>query len=179
MSLYGARLLHDNVSCHKAAIVRDFLKHEKWLSFPLILRIRQTRKDLGSAIFQCFHGIPKIAIKTLLNIESKDWNWVSPILGSAWKQCEWRYLLVNTFSKNGLNCITIWTQFVLRNIERNLTRHMSSYSRRQKKTRGKEKTSLLNVRNSILFSINLLEWKYIYEVFLCCCRIMHGLSFKY
>ena len=79
--LSGVRLLHDNASSHKAAIVRDFLRQEKVVELPhppyspdlapcdyfLFPRLKKyltgrkykTRKDLGSAIFQCLKGIPR------------------------------------------------------------------------------------------------------------------------
>ena len=69
-------MLHNNVSSHKAAIVREYLKQEKVveLSHPpspdlvpcdsklrkhLAGRKYQTRKILGSAIFQCPNSIPR------------------------------------------------------------------------------------------------------------------------
>ena len=75
--LRGVRLLHDNVSSHKAAIVREYLKQEKVVELPhpvyspdlapcdsrlknhLAGRKYQTRKNLGSAIFQCLNSIPR------------------------------------------------------------------------------------------------------------------------
>ena len=79
--LSGVRLLHDNASSHKAAIVRDFLKLEKVVELPhppyspdlapcdffLFARLKRfltgrkykTRTQLGSAIFQCLKGIPR------------------------------------------------------------------------------------------------------------------------
>ena len=75
----GVRLLHDNASSHKAPIVREYLKQEKVVEFPhppyspdlapcdcfLFPRKTprwkkyQTRKNLGSAIFQCLNSIPR------------------------------------------------------------------------------------------------------------------------
>ena len=75
--LRGVWLLHDNTSSHKAAIVREYLKQEKVVEFPhppyspdlapcdlrlkthLAGRKYQTRKNLGSAIFQCLNSIPQ------------------------------------------------------------------------------------------------------------------------
>ena len=75
--LHGGRLLHDNASSHKAAIVRKYLKQEKVVELPhppyspdlapcdprlkkhLAERKYQTRKNLGSAIFQCLNSIPR------------------------------------------------------------------------------------------------------------------------
>ena len=75
--LRGVRLLHDNASSHKAAIVREYLKQEKVVELPhppyspdlapcdsrlkkhLAGRKYQTRKNLGSAIFQCLNSIPR------------------------------------------------------------------------------------------------------------------------
>ena len=75
--LRGVRLLHDNASSHKAAIVRDYLKQETIVELPhppyspdlapcdprltkhLAGRKHQTRKNLGSAIFQCLNSIPR------------------------------------------------------------------------------------------------------------------------
>ena len=80
--LRGVRLLHDNASSHKAAIVREYLKQEKVVELPhppyspdlapcdffLFPRLKkktlagrkyQTRKNLGSAIFQCLNSIPR------------------------------------------------------------------------------------------------------------------------
>ena len=66
----GIRLLHDNASSHEAAIVCEYLKQEKVVELPhppyspdlapcdsmprkrLAGRKYQTRKNLGSAIFQ-------------------------------------------------------------------------------------------------------------------------------
>ena len=70
----------DNTSSHKAAIVREYLKQEKVVELPhppyspyldhcdvfLFPRLKntsldgkyQTRKNLGSAIFQCLNSIP-------------------------------------------------------------------------------------------------------------------------
>ena len=73
--LRGVRLLHYNASSHKAAIVRKYLKQEKvvelphppylpdlapcdsWLKKHFAGRKYQTRKNLGSAIFQCLNSI--------------------------------------------------------------------------------------------------------------------------
>ena len=79
--LHGVRLLHDNASLHKAAIVSEYLKQEKVVELPhppyspdrapcdffLFPRLKknlagrkyQTRKNLGSAIFQCLNSIPR------------------------------------------------------------------------------------------------------------------------
>ena len=79
--LRGVRLLHDNASSHKAAIVREYLKQEKVVELPyppyspdlapcdffLFPRLRkhlagrkyQTCKKVGSAIFQCLNSIPR------------------------------------------------------------------------------------------------------------------------
>lgn len=79
--LAGVRLLHDNASSHKAAIVREFLTQQKVVELPhppyspdlapcdffLFPRLKKyltgrkfkKRKELGSAIFQCLKGIPK------------------------------------------------------------------------------------------------------------------------
>ena len=75
--LRGVRLLHDNASSHKAAIVHKYLKQEKVVELPhppyspdlapcvsrlkkhLAGRKYQTRKHLGSAIFQCLNSIPQ------------------------------------------------------------------------------------------------------------------------
>ena len=75
--LHGVRLLHDNASSHKAAIVREYLKQEKVAELPhlpyspdlapcdsrlkkhLAGRQYQTRKNLGSAIFQCLNSRPR------------------------------------------------------------------------------------------------------------------------
>ena len=76
-SLRGVRLLHDNASSQKAAIVRECLKQEKVVELPhppyspdlapcdsrlknhLAGRKYQTRKNLGSAIFQCLNCISR------------------------------------------------------------------------------------------------------------------------
>ena len=73
--LRGVRLLHDNASSHKAAIVLEYLKQEKVVELPhppysqdlapcdsrlkkhLAGRNYQTRKNFGSAIFQCLNSI--------------------------------------------------------------------------------------------------------------------------
>ena len=73
--LHGIRLLHDNASSHKAAIVRKYLKQEKVVELPhppyspdlapcdsrlkkhLAGSKYQTRKNLGLAIFQCLNSI--------------------------------------------------------------------------------------------------------------------------
>ena len=79
--LRGVRLLHDNASSHKAASVREYLKQEKAVELPhplyspdlapcdffLFPRLKkhlagrkyQTRKNLGSAIFQCLNSISR------------------------------------------------------------------------------------------------------------------------
>lgn len=79
--LRGVKLLHDNASSHKAAVVREFLKHEKvvelphppyspdlapcdFFLFPMLKKHLAGRKygsrhALGSAISQCLKGIPK------------------------------------------------------------------------------------------------------------------------
>ena len=79
--LSGVRLLHDNASSHRAAIVRKYLKQEKVVELPhspylpdlgpcdffLFQRLKkhldgrkyQTRKNLGSTIFQCLNSIPR------------------------------------------------------------------------------------------------------------------------
>ena len=75
--LRDVRLLHDNVSSHKAAIVREYLKQEMVVELPhppyspdlapcdsrlkkhLAERKYQTRKNLGSGIFQCLNRIPQ------------------------------------------------------------------------------------------------------------------------
>ena len=79
--LRGVRLLHDNASSHKAATVREYLKEEKVVELPqppfspdlalcdffLFPRLKkhltgrkyQTRKNLGSAIFQWLNSIPR------------------------------------------------------------------------------------------------------------------------
>ena len=79
--LRGVRLLHDNASSHKAAIVCEYLKQEKVVELPhppyspdlapcdffLFPRLKkhlagrkyQTRKNLCSAIFQCRNSIPR------------------------------------------------------------------------------------------------------------------------
>ena len=75
--LFRVRLLHDNASSHKAAIVCEYLKQEKFVELPhppyspdlapcdsrlkkhLAGRKCQTRKNLGSAIFQCLNSIPR------------------------------------------------------------------------------------------------------------------------
>ena len=73
----GVRLLHDNASSYKAAIIREYLKQEKVVELPhppfspdlapcdsrlknnLAGRKYQTRKNLGSTIFQCLNSIPR------------------------------------------------------------------------------------------------------------------------
>ena len=74
--LRGVRLLYNNASSHKAVIVREYLKQEKVLSFRTLLirqflpflnrcsktprwKKYQTRKNFGSAIFQCLNSIPR------------------------------------------------------------------------------------------------------------------------
>ena len=75
--LRGVRLLHDNASSHKAAIVRVYLKQEKVVELshpsyspdiaPCDSRLKkhragrkyQTHKNLGSAILQCLNSIPR------------------------------------------------------------------------------------------------------------------------
>ena len=63
---HGARLLHDNASSHKAAIVPKYLKQKKVVELPhprlkkrLAERKYQTRKNLGPAIFQRLNIIPR------------------------------------------------------------------------------------------------------------------------
>ena len=86
--LRGARLLHDNASSHKAAIVREYLKQEKVVELPhppyspdlapcdsrlikhLAGRKYQTRKNLGLAIFQCLNSIPRKDYKNAFK------NWI-------------------------------------------------------------------------------------------------------
>ena len=92
--LHGVRLLHDNASSHKAATVRKYLKQEKvvellhppyssdlapcdFFLFPrlkkhLAGRKYQTRKNLGSAIFQCLNSIPRKDYENALKIGLKD-----------------------------------------------------------------------------------------------------------
>ena len=75
------RLLHDNASSHKAAIVHEYLKQENGVELPhppyspdlapcdffLFPRLKkhlagrkyQTRKTFGLAIFHCLNGIPR------------------------------------------------------------------------------------------------------------------------
>ena len=73
----NGRLLHDNASSHKAAIVREYLKQEKVVELPhppyspdlapcdsrlkkhFAGRKYQTRQNLGLAIFQCLNSIPR------------------------------------------------------------------------------------------------------------------------
>ena len=75
--LRGVRLLHDNASSHKAAIVRKYLKQEKAvelphppysLDLPFVNRSSKNTSleenikpanNLGSAIFQCLNRIPR------------------------------------------------------------------------------------------------------------------------
>ena len=79
--LNGVRLLHDNASSHKAAIVREYLKQEKVVKFPhphytpdlapcdffLFPRLKkhlagrkyQSHKNLGSTIFPCLNSLPQ------------------------------------------------------------------------------------------------------------------------
>ena len=84
----GVRLLQDNASSHKAAIVREYLKQEKVVELPhppyfpdlgpcdsrlkkhLAGRKYQTRKNLGSAIFQCLSSIPRKDYENAF----KTWN---------------------------------------------------------------------------------------------------------
>ena len=90
--LSGIRLLHGNASSHNAAIVREFLRQEKvveiahppyspdlapsdYFLFPrlkmyLTGRKYKTRKDLGSAIFQCLKGIHRKDYETAFK------NWI-------------------------------------------------------------------------------------------------------
>ena len=75
--LRSVRLLHDNAWSHKVAIVREYLNQKKAVELPhppylpdlatcdsrlknhLAGRKNQTRKSLGSAIFQCLNSIPR------------------------------------------------------------------------------------------------------------------------
>ena len=77
IGLHGVRLLHDNASSHKAAIVREYLTQEKVFELPhppyspdlapcdsrlkkhLAGRKYQTRKNLGSAALQCLNSLPR------------------------------------------------------------------------------------------------------------------------
>ena len=86
--LRGVRLLHDNASSHITAIVREYLKQEKVVELPhppyspdlvpcdsrlkihLAGRKYQTRKNLGSAIFQCLNSIPRKDYKNAFK------NWI-------------------------------------------------------------------------------------------------------
>ena len=75
--LHGVRLLHDNASSYKAAIIREYLKEEKAVELPHLpyspdlapcdSRLKkhfagtkyQTRRNLSSAIFQCLNSVPR------------------------------------------------------------------------------------------------------------------------
>ena len=98
--LRGVRLLHDNASSHKVAIVCKYLKQEKVVEllhppyspdlapcdFFLFLRLKkhlagrkyQMRKNLGSAIFQCLNSIPR------KDYENAFENWIKRL-----KLCEY------------------------------------------------------------------------------------------
>ena len=89
--LRGVRLLHDNASSHKAAIVREYLKQEKvvelphppyspdlapcdFFLFPCLKKHfagskYQTRTNLGSAIFQCLNIIPRKDYEKALKLD--------------------------------------------------------------------------------------------------------------
>ena len=85
--LRGVRLLHDNASSHKAAIIREYLKQEKVVELPhppyspdlapCDSRLKNTSleentrraKNLGSAIFQCLNSIPRKDYENAF----KDW----------------------------------------------------------------------------------------------------------
>ena len=84
------RLLHDNASSHKAAIVRKYLKLGKVVELthppyspdlaPCDSRLKkhlagrkyQTRQNLGSAIFQCLNSIPRKDYENAFKIGLKD-----------------------------------------------------------------------------------------------------------
>ena len=77
IGLRGVRLLHDNASSHKGAIICKYLKQEKVVELqhpshspdlaPCDSRLKkhlagrkyQTRKNLGLAIFQCLNSQPR------------------------------------------------------------------------------------------------------------------------
>ena len=88
--LRGVRLLHDNASSHKAAIVCEYLKQEKVVELPLppyspdlatcdsrlkkhlAGRKYQTHKNLGSTIFQRLNSIPRKDYENAFKIGLKD-----------------------------------------------------------------------------------------------------------
>ena len=96
-----------DIKWNKAAIVREYLKQEKVVELPhppyspdlatcdffLFPRLKkhlagrkyQTRKNLGSAIFQCLNSIPRKDIKTHLKIGLKDWIFVYHMVASILK----------------------------------------------------------------------------------------------
>ena len=98
--LRGVRLLHDNASSHKAAIVREYLKQEKVVELPhppysldlaprdsrlknhLAGRKYQTRKNHGSAIFSVWALYLENVMKMHLKIGLKDWNFVYHMVAS-------------------------------------------------------------------------------------------------
>ena len=112
--LRGVRLLHDNASSHKAAIVhvREYLKQEKVVELPhhpyspdlapcdsrlkkhLAGRKYQTRKNLGSAIFQCLNSIPRKDNENAFKIRLKDWNFVYHMVASILKDWDKKYGIV-------------------------------------------------------------------------------------
>ena len=88
--LRGVRLLHNTASSQKAAIVRAYLKQEKVVELqhppylpdlaPCDSRLKkhlpgrkyQTRKNLGSAIFQCLDSIPRKDYENAFKIGLND-----------------------------------------------------------------------------------------------------------
>ena len=92
--LHGVRLLHDNASSHKAAMVCEYLKQEKVVELPhppyspdLALVTRGSKntsleeniiraKNLDSAIFRCLNSIPQ------KDYENAFKNWIK-----RWKLC--------------------------------------------------------------------------------------------
>ena len=100
--LRGVRLLHDNASSHKAAIVREYLKQEKVVELPhppyspdlapcdsglkkhLAGRKYQTRQNLGLAIFQCLNSIPR------KDYENAFKNWIKMKLTEPLSITWWR-----------------------------------------------------------------------------------------
>ena len=100
--LRGVRLLHDNASSHKAAIVREYLKQEKVVELPhppyspdlapcasglkkhLAGRKYQTRQNLGLAVFQCLNSIPR------KDYENAFKNWIKMKLTEPLSITWWR-----------------------------------------------------------------------------------------
>ena len=105
--LCGVRLLHDNASSHKAAIVREYLKQEKFVELPhppyspdlapCFFPIPEAQKNTSleedikrakmsvQLFFSVWTVYLKKIMKTHLKIGLKDWNFVYHMVASILK----------------------------------------------------------------------------------------------